>query len=236
MKIQCNNGLCDRLRFIFCYLYLAKKNKKNLTVCWKINKKCNGHFLDLFHPINNLKFTEDDSNVDFFGWKPCLNISSLNHNIYEDLKLLPEIKNKINNLKKEMKRYVSIHVRRTDKVLNLNKTNQKLTPDEYFIDFLEKNKKYKIFLATDCFYIQNKFKEIFKERLRWNEKIKEPWNFTYDDCQSKEFIPNFRPTSLQSTAIDLFTCINSYKFMGTTASGMSNFIGYNRKFLNIKLL
>jgi hypothetical protein len=233
MKIKCDNGLCDRLRFIFSYFYLAKKNNQKLIVCWNINKKCNGHFLDLFHPIKNLEFTEDDSGVDVSGWRPCIDLKNTAENIYKDLALLPELEQKVKKLVRQMKKYVAVHIRRTDKVANpgpAQKTTKPTTDDE-FIKFLKENNSYNIFLATDCHDTQNKFKNTFQDILYWNERIEQPWRFTAEDCNSiikKNSDAFFRPTSLEATAIDLFTCIQSNKFMGTNLSGMSQFIIYNR--------
>lgn len=230
MKIRCDNGLCDRLRFIFSY-YSKLKNNEKIIVCWKINKKCNGHFLDLFEPIKNMEFTEDESNVNVYDWKPI--VFNKKENIYKKLAPLPEIVETVEIIKRKIGKYISIHIRRTDKAIRIGESQRfsKLTPDEDFINFLNRNKQYNIFLATDCFYVQNKFKEIFKEKLFWFEKIKKPWNYRLEDCETNgsDLCPNFRPTSLKSTAIDLFTCIYSNKFMGTNFSGMSDFIYYNRK-------
>jgi hypothetical protein len=229
MKIKCDNGLCDRLRFIFSHFYKLNKKEK-LVVCWKINKKCNGHFLDLFEPIENLEFTENDSNVDVCGWEPAFNFEVTKSKIYKYLILLPKIKKQIYDLRKKMGKYLSIHVRRTDKLISkINKIE--LTSNECFINFINKNKNYNIFLATDCYETQIKFKEKFGNKLFWFEKIKKPWNYTLKDCETYgvEPCPDFRPTSLESTAIDLFTCVYSDKFMGTNVSGMSEFIDYNRK-------
>jgi hypothetical protein len=238
MKIQCDNGLCDRLRFIFSYYSKLKKNE-NLTVCWKINKKCNGHFLDIFEPIKNLKFTDDNNNVDIFGWKPYKNlgIHFSKTNIYNNIYLLPEIKQKTYELAQKMNKYISIHIRRTDKSLR----HKNLTRDESFIEFINET-KHNIFLATDCYHVQNKFKEIFNNRLFYFEEIEKPWNYSLKDCitdGSDHFNPersDFRPKSLKATAIDLFTCIYSNNFMGTNLSGMSDFIYYNRKYVANKKL
>lgn len=233
MKIKCDNGLCDRLRFIFSHFFKLDKKEK-LIVCWKINKKCNGHFLDLFEPIENLEFTEDDSNVDVSGWEPAFDFESKKSKIYKDLILLPQIKKQICDLRKKMGKYISIHVRRTDKLIS--KINQiELTPDEDFINFANKT-NYNIFLATDCYHIQNKFKSIFEDRLFWFEKIQKPWDYGIKDCviYNSKPCPDFRPTCLKSAVIDLFTCVYSYKFMGTNVSGMSDFIAYNNKIIKSK--
>jgi hypothetical protein len=220
MKITCDNGLCDRLRFIFSYFF---ENKK-LTVCWKMNKKCNGHFLDIFQPIKNLEFTENEENIDVSGWEPYSDIEK-SQNIYKYLFLIPELNQEINKLRLKMNNYISIHIRRTDKLLR----HKNLTKDDDFIKFAKKT-KHNIFLATDCYYVQNKFKEIFKNRLFYFDEIKKPWNYTLDDCQTYGTIcPDFRPKSLRATAIDIFTCIYSNNFMGTNLSGMSDFIYYNRR-------
>jgi hypothetical protein len=196
-----------------------------------VNKKCNGHFLDLFEPIENIEFTENDSNIDV-QWEPYSDFGSKEINIYKEIKPLPKIKKQVHELRKKMKKYVAVHIRRTDKIISkINKIE--LTPEEDFLNFL-KNTNYNIFLATDCFHIQNKFKEEFGNRLFWLEKIKKPWAYGIEDCETYGLnsCPDFRPTSLESTTVDLFTCIYSNNFMGTNVSGMSQFIEYNRNFKN----
>lgn len=232
MKIRCDSGLCDRLRFIFSYLYTM--NGAPLSVYWNINKLCNGHFLDIYNPIRNLEFTDEESNINICGWEPINRLGyssrwvcegpSTEVNIYQDLTLKPDVEDKIFDKINEMGIYVAMHIRRTDKETTLKRwyPTVKLTSDEEFIEFARQT-YCNIFLATDCYHVQNKFKDIFGDRLFWYEKIGKPWT---DQC------PDFRPLSLKITAADIYTCIHAYDFKGTNRSGMSDFIYFNRSLVN----
>lgn len=228
MKIRCDNGLCDRLRFIFSYWHGL--GNCPLSVCWMINKKCNGHFLDVFQPIAGIEITDDASNVDVRGWEPYDNLGLYSNttqtNIYQLLIPVPAIQDRLSKIRQALGTYVAIHIRRTDKAIR----NNMLTSDEEFIDYANLT-RHNIFLATDCYHVQNKFKKIYGDRLFWVEDIGQPWVYQLEDCDTYgRECPDFRPLSLASTVLDMFTCICSYDFMGTNYSGMSDFIHYNRAF------
>ena len=126
-------GLCNRLRVVFSYLYVANENNKSLNVYWQKTPACNGSFLDVFLPIDNVNFLDrKPDNIDYEGHNPCIKMNK----IYYD-KLLPNknISNKLCNLSKEI--YDAIHIRRTDHV-NLAIKKQKFTPDIVF-ENLQKN-------------------------------------------------------------------------------------------------
>lgn len=208
MKIRCDNGLCDRLRFIFSYIQSTRKTDTELTVCWLNNIKCNGWFVDYFHPIKDVIFTTDINHCDVFDWKPCPGFDPKDLFIYKELLLLPHMEEKINHLAKTMANFIAVHVRRTDKVTYNGIHN--LTSDQTFFNFIENNPDYNVFLASDNAESQ----EIFKKR--YGKKI---------FCSS-QIVPteSFRKTSLEIAIIDLFLCIKSKKFLGTNLSGFSDMI------------
>lgn len=210
MKVRCDNGLCNRLVVIFSHLKKARKNNENLIVYWLVNQECNGHFLDVFEEIPDVTFTNNSNNCDFIGWKPCVGFEPSKFFVYQELKVIDKIKNQINNLVSFMNDdYVAIHVRRTDKVGVNN-----LTSDLKFVEFIERFDK-KVFLATDNLRTQEKFKNIFGDRIVVSSEI---------------FLSNqLRQTSLEIAVIDLFTCIKSKSFLGTNSSCFSNFINQFRK-------
>lgn len=226
MKIQCNNGLCDRLFFMFSNLKKCRESNEQLTVVWKPNNKCNGHFLDVFKPIKDVTFTEDDSNVDFNFEPSVFNSKSF---LFKDL--IPKSEVNINKFKKEIP-YNAVQIRRTDKILNPGKCQASgtvVTSDQEFIEFINRSEK-DVFIATDCFDIQKDFKEMFGEKIFWHERIKEPWNFTLEECKTTDDPNNgFRPTSLDSVVVDIFSCINSVDFLGTNLSSVSRMIEHYRK-------
>ena len=215
IKVQCNNGLCDRLAMIFSYLKKAQQEKDKLTVCWLVNDGCDGHFLDFFDPVNDINFTTDEKNVDFLGWKPYKSFLPSEMFVYHDLKVLKVIEDKIENMRSEMNDdYVSVHVRRTDKADN-NGLNS-LTSDKDFFRFIDGfQKEKKIFLATDNAKSQRIFRNRYGDRLVCSSQI----NSSND----------MRQTPLETSVIDLFTSMWGDEFKGTNLSGFSHFINQFRK-------
>ena len=222
MKVQCDNGLCDRLRMIFSYLRKVQLTKSKLTVCWQPNTKCNGHFLDVFEPVDDIVFTEDSFNVDYNGWQPARGFHPEDRHphifIYQDLTLRKELQVEVNRLREEMGKYVAVHVRRTDKTWNAPGYPglKKLTQDVEFFQAIDNSGCESIFLATDCMDVQHVFKERYGDRLFWAEEI----------------LPTekLRQTSLEGAGIDLFTCIFANKFVGGKLTGFSRFIEQYRHY------
>lgn len=217
MKIRCKNGLCDRLAMIFSYLAQARKSKEKLEVFWEIDQECNGHFYDIFKPVDSLFFVENMKNPDISGWEPCKDFDPQNFFIYQKLNLVEHIEKEVNDLSKKMEKYLAIQVRRTDKLSPSKAPNFIPISDQTYFEFIEKeSKKYKIFVAADCESTQKIFKEKYNDRVFFSSEIKE----------SKEL----RQTSLSVAAVDLFTCIKASIFFGTERSGFSRFIEQMRKY------
>ncbi len=118
-----------------------------------------------------------------------------------------------------MQPYISVHIRRTDHIL-LAKEYNRFTTDEDFINFINQNDNYNLYLATDNFETQQKFYELFKKKIKFINFINKNNN-------------NLRKTSLNYAVIDLYMCIYSYKFMGSGFSSFTDYIIHQRE--NIKL-
>ena len=100
--------------------------------------------------------------------------------------------------------YISVHVRHTD----LNNNND----DEYYSfikNELNKDNSFNLYIASDNKNSYNKFKNDFKDRIKFNYHHK---------------INGLRQTSLKDAIIDLYMCVNSKKFKGTYFSSFSGFI------------
>lgn len=223
MKIQCCNGLCDRLGMIFSYLQKVRQKGEKLTVCWINDDHCNGHFLDLFEPVPDVEFTEDETDVEVYGFRPCKEFLPWETFIYCDLRLLRNVKLEVDRMKTRMgHRYTAVHVRRTDKVNN--RKNEKLPTKEMFFEFIDNRRENNIFLATDNRESQMVFKERYGDRL-----------FLYDEIVPSE---NLRQTTLEMATIDMFTCVGANHFRGTGISGFTAMIHSLRSDLrkNIKLI
>lgn len=210
MKVKCKNGLCDRLGMIFSYLHKARSIQEQLYVCWPIDQECNGHFLDVFNPIKDMIFTEDDSKLDFQGFKPHQDYNSVIKFIYKDLMPIKGIQNQITKIKHQMGNYSALHIRRTDKLDPIKSPLFVNTEDWCFFNFIETQKHDKIFLACDCRDTQDIYINRYGDRIVCSSLI-EPSN-------------NLRQTSLSLAVTDLFLCIHSNNFFGTNHSGFTKFI------------
>jgi len=225
MKVLCINGLCDRLAMVFSYFRKARKNNEKLEVCWPIDKDCNGHFLDIFKPIHGIEFTDNPRDPDFRGWYPLEEFHPRDQFIYNELRLLKSIDQKITDFRKSIGNYTSVHVRRTDKLNPLIAPWFKNVENEEFFKFIDNQKYNKIFLACDCRETQCEFEERYGDKIVYHSKITPS--------------ESLRQTSLEIAAMDLFTCIYATSFFGTRLSGYSEFIYQFRKHIlhkNIKFI
>jgi hypothetical protein len=220
MKVKCKNGLCDRIKMTFSYLQKAKENGSVLEVIWPVDQECNGHFLDVFKPIKNMIFTEDESDLDFYGFELCPGYEKFSD--YRELVPVDEALNKIFNMKEKMGKYAAIHVRRTDKLDPIKAPWFTNTENEEFFEFIESQNCQNVFLSADCADTQKLFKNRYGDRIIYSYEI-EPSN-------------NLRQTSLLHAVVDLSLCIRSTVFFGTSKSGFTKFIEANRASRQIKIL
>lgn len=215
LVVKAIGGLCNRLRTLFSYNQYAKFLNKKLVFIWNKNEQCTGLFLDYFEPVENILFLEnnnDNLNIDYTSHHGLSNYPSN----YSELKLLPsileKIKEKINILERN---YISFHIRRTDHI-NYAKNIGKYVDDNFFIDFIEKNLQDKnLFIAADNKETYN----LFKSKYETNVK------FDYYNT----IINKTRQTTLEESIIDIYVCVYSSKFTGTTHSSFSALIDALRK-------
>jgi hypothetical protein len=219
-------GLCNRLRVIFSYFQYCKEINKKLIVVWKNDDKCNGFFLNYFKPVNGIKFIQYGlkkneqaymGRIDYYGLREHPNNYK---NIYNDLTLLDNLQKKVETIKNKLNKYISIHIRRTDLNNMLVKFNLNFTDDTEFIDFINKNKNYNLYIATDNRKTQDKYYKLFKDKIKIIKFIEES--------------DKHRQTTLEQAIIDIFACIYSNKFKGTIGSSFSNLVKTIRKERNIK--
>ena len=204
--IQCNAGLCNRLRVIFSYYILAQKQNKELIVVWKNNKECPGYFKDFFEPIKDISFTNNNKlKVYYKGWDTHPDYPP----DYSPLKLKSHMLNIIKQKRGKLdNKYNAVHIRRTDHISNAKKYNL-YTDDKQFIDFINKNSDKNLYIATDNKKTYNQFKNKF------NNLVKLPYHKT---------LSRLRKTILKDSIIDLYMCIYADKFMGSEWSTFSELI------------
>jgi len=219
MIIYSNAGLGNRLRVLFSYYYLYKNNK--ITMIWDKNKACTGLFLDYFKQLDNVNF------IDNISEKIDIKTNSQHSHtknifIYKDLKLKDYLQEIINNNIKNLQKYIAIHIRRTDTISCPKKKNAYLSDEEY-INFINKYPDYNIYIATDNYETQNKFYNLFKDRIKIINLIKQP----------SKYIPSIRQTSLEDTIIDIYMCVGATMFLGSSYSSLTTLIDDLRKNINI---
>ena len=206
ITIQPTGGLCNYLRVIFSYNEYAIKNNLALNVIWIKTPDCPGYFWDYFEPIPGVSFEKHIDKCVKIDYKGCYTLGNFEPK-YDKLKLKPHIKKIIfDKLDILNKNYVSVHIRRTDHIRSSKKTGC-YTTDEDFIEFLDNSDSNKnIYIATDNEKSYNKFKKIYKNRIKigYHEINK---------CAKRQ-------TSLQDAIVDIYMCVYSDDFMG---SGWSSF-------------
>lgn len=210
--IKPTGGLANRLRVIFSYRELAIQKSEKLLVLWKPDSSCDGFFEDFFEPIENVLFADNLYEQKEIYYTGC---SSFNINFnYSQLKLNINMQKK---LKKRLKLmgsdFYAAHLRRTDLIPLLEQKNKPFPKDEDFLHFFSKSNK--CFLATDNPDSQNIFKKNLKNKLVIFETIKDT--------------KKIRLTSLETSILDLFTCVYATKFKGTIYSSFSDLIINLRK-------
>ncbi len=256
------SGFCDRLRLITFVIALVKlKDKKNCnlkiyekqtvespylfsSLCKvknfkivKVNKILNNDFSIKMNPYNsslsiaNAKklnpFKNLSPQVLFNTWKESYKLIEPNDNI----------KKKINNLKLP-KDYISVHVRATDKLVNLitklteipSKTTILESQLKFFIKNLHKDLENfsdskNVYIACD----NEKYKKIIISNL-----IKYNFKVYYNDI--KFDTKKLRQTNGDDFAVDLFVLSKSKIIISSTGGGVpstaSNISKKNIKFVN----
>jgi hypothetical protein len=221
--IQPEGGLCNKLRVLLYHYNISVKLNKKFIVIWKNDRYCNGLFLDYFQNLDNtifIKNNDDNYNIEYKGCSA--DIKLCNYNL---LNLKIEIIEKINFIKNKYNKYISLHIRRTDHI-ELAKKKNLYVDDDIFIDFINQNLDYDIYIATDNRETQDKFYNLYKNRIKYIKFI--------DNIEEINKRPNkdnsdkTRHTDLLDSIIDLYICVNSDKFMGTKYSSFSDTINQMR--------
>lgn len=209
--IEPEGGLCNYLRVIFSYYKYANSLNTELSVVWNETSHCNGHFLNYFQPVPNMHFIKNNvSNNIKIDYKGC-SVHPKYKPDYTCLKLLPDMQEKIDKRKSLLgDKYISVHIRRTDHIVNAKKNNVYTTDDE-FMQFIEENLKDSIslYVATDNVNTYNLYKHKYENALK---------------CNYHKTLNSFRKTSLHDAIIDLYVCMHSTYFKGSRWSSFSDLI------------
>lgn len=207
-------GLCNKLRVIFSYLSMAYHDDKYLVVIWDSDVGCPGNFEDYFEiPLNmtiisttNESYQKYRNDIYYEGF----NSSPLFAPNYIQLKLKPYMLDLLNKKLSKLNDYVAVHVRRTD-FHNIS-SNGTYIYDESFMRFINNYISSKhLHIATDNKETYNKFKKLYSNKI--------VFPFPAGDDEKA-----LRKTTLQDSILDLYLCIKSSHFMGTTLSSYTELI------------
>lgn len=215
LVIMPEGGLCNMLRVVFSWYAKAKKEGRELIVCWVISDACPGFFLDYFMPIAGIKFIKGFVPGIHYDYQGCEVLREFNHpSMYTPLKPKPNIQERINTNIAELRKgevgFIAIHARRTDHIKDAL-ANNLYTSDDAFFEFLDKQSlESNIYLATDNLATQ----EIYK--ARYGERIK----------ALKWITPRrtLRQTGIEDAVVDIFTCVGANAFLGSGWSSFSDLI------------
>ena len=109
-----------------------------------------------------------------------------------------------------MNKFIAIQIRRTD----MNKKKKHYLSDEKYIEFLNKYPKHNVYIATDNFETQNKFYNLFKDRIKIIKLIE----------KQKKYIKCKRQTSIEDVIIDIYMCVGAEYFLGSSYSSVTTLI------------
>jgi len=156
--VQPSGGLCNYLRVVFSHWLHCKKTGIPLTVIWQVTSECNGFFLDYFEPLEGVTFLKENSElpVTYIGNRWHDEYNPYQGFIYEGLKPLSWLQEKIDVKKAALGNYISVHIRRTDHVW-LAKAEHHYTSDDEFIEFIRQHPNDNLYIATENRSTQDKF-------------------------------------------------------------------------------
>jgi len=202
-------GLNNRIQVLLSYLYLSRLNNKKLRIVWITDEQCPDRFENLFYPIDDVTFIYeeiDESLYDHKHWDKH-NYDYIKENYYSLLNPIITIQSEIINMKQllsyDHKNYIACHIRRTDAIGHVL-YGSNIKSDEEFINYINNcPNNCNIFIATDCRVTQQKFIELYGDRLKYKPIL-----------ETKEL----RQTSLQDAVKDIYVCAGAKYFMRSFGS------------------
>jgi hypothetical protein len=197
-------GLNNRIQVLLSYLYFARSQDKKLKIVWITNQHCPERFDNLFYPIKDVDIIYDpidESLYDYKSWDKQ-NYDYIKKNYYSLLHPIITIQSDIDTMKQllsyDKKNYIACHIRRTD-AINHDLYKKYIKRDEEYINFINNcPKNCNIYIATDCKVTQQKFIQLYRDRLKYKLIL-----------NTKEL----RQTSLYDAVKDMYVCAGAKYFM-----------------------
>lgn len=234
IAIACPDGFINQLRLSLAANFLVSiGHAKTAQQLWIINNHNNVCFHKFFFDLPYLQFI--DSDVDFINSNNIIHTKSFTHMV-SGLDVKKTLRQSFTFLKtqyvfsnmitKFIKQYhisncIGVHIRTGCKtaLLNISNNRGKPTNDNIIIHQLWKNyPNHNIYLATDNAETQNKWIEIFGDRLIYFQKIDTGtsiFNGPYDRSKVERF------TSDVHTVADFLILQKCHIFYGSNESSLS---------------
>lgn len=207
MIFEALGGLSNRLRGIF------SRYQPGMKVVWKRYwDAANGHFLDVFEPIDGLTFVEDGAEEASCG---AVGTDNAWHANYRLLRPVRAVQERIDAIRASLVVYDAMHVRRTDHLAHCNYNRLTPTHDGEFIAWAKECAN-PIFLATDNVDTRKVMLDAIGPRLVWQGPMEQ------------RAIDSERNTSLADAVVDMFVCVHAREFMGSAHSSFSEIIQHIR--------
>jgi hypothetical protein len=190
-----DGGLANRLRVLVAYIYVGQHrfDGAHLVFVWNINDACPGHFLQFFHPIDRVIFTDPASAIALYPrakkiyaptrWPlksifiefriPLKLHAQIEEELYEKIKPTKWIMQKVDDYVKrhDICNHSAMHIRATDMevMLGTKRSPGNLERRFWFIEGQPKDTK--VFLSTDSPVIQQKALTQFPDKILIYERI-----------------------------------------------------------------
>ena len=237
--IKCPDGFVNQLRLSLAANYLvSNKIIESAEQEWVINNHNVVSYEKFFHPLPNVKFVNpisDEQKIittqSFTGllWMINKDIKKAFRESYKDLIIKEKTKSLIDIYinENDIKNCIGVHVRtgcKTAILLSDDNRNLPTNVSRSIIELLHTN--HKIYLATDNHETQEKYKQIFGDRLLFFDKIKkgkESFGPRYDRDKVRRF------TSDIHVVADFLILQKCKKFIGSNESSFSIAIKWLRE-------
>ena len=245
------DGLANRLRLLAAYMVVSEVvyNTSHIVMVWEVNEACNGHFLEIFQPLENVVFVTANQRQMFernaiaqFGpsYAGFLEVlrrfeldttpdhwHMLRREKYRSYHPVTAVLREVNQFvfRHNICKCIGVHARHTDlDKLNLhNHSNAHNDLSHFeFIDSFTSNQC--VYLMTDNPTTQLMFHKRYGHRLLVYETIRD---------NSAHVGPHHRYTTLFHTVVDVLISAFSFSFHGSMGSSLSELVHlFNITFVN----
>jgi hypothetical protein len=228
--VKCKSGFCNQLRLMLAGSFLVTNGFINsYTQEWLLSNENNVDYLGYFNslpgvtlaPITEGKSVSFNNVIHTTGFSAMINfytsksVSAAEAISEVSSKLIPKDTawNLISGY--DVSEALGVHLRRTDKTKDLCKE----ILSEHERQIMEESFKYKkVYLATDNFKSQQKYKKLLGEKL-----------IMYSNITEYRIFNSIRYTQSEHTIADFMILQKCQKFIGTDKSSFSTLIKYMRK-------